>query len=119
MRCPSRSGCPSSSWTISRSWTRRPSTSTGTGPTPGPIIPDPNAVVANLLGGEIDSTVSIALGQQAGATMRDEWAKTGDGTVLAIQTRFRYVDIQFNPTYSEQPALQDVRVRRAMLHSLD
>jgi peptide/nickel transport system substrate-binding protein len=83
------------------------------------IIPDPNAVVANLLSGEVQVSVNIALGQQAGATVREQWARSGDGTVLPIPTRFRFMDIQQKPGDVGQPALLDVRVRRALSHGLD
>jgi peptide/nickel transport system substrate-binding protein len=83
------------------------------------IIGDPNTVVANLLSGETHVAVNIALGQQAGATVRDQWAASGEGTVLAVPTRFRFIDIQLKPEDVGQPALLDVRVRRALNHGLD
>jgi peptide/nickel transport system substrate-binding protein len=83
------------------------------------LIPDPNTVVANLLAGETQVAVNIALGQQAGATVRDQWKTSGEGTVLAVPTRFRFVDIQMKPGDLGQPALLDARVRRALTHGLD
>jgi peptide/nickel transport system substrate-binding protein len=83
------------------------------------IISDPNAVVANLLAGEAHVAINIALGQMAGATVRDQWAASGDGTVVAIPVRFRFIDIQRNPSALAQPALQDLRVRRALAHGID
>jgi peptide/nickel transport system substrate-binding protein len=83
------------------------------------IIPDPNAVIANLLAGEVQATASIALGQQAGATVKEQWSQSGDGTVLMIPTRYRFLDIQRKPEDLGQPALEDVRVRRALIYGLD
>jgi peptide/nickel transport system substrate-binding protein len=83
------------------------------------IIPDPNAVIANLLAGEVQATASIALGQQAGATVKEQWSQSGDGTVLMIPTRYRFLDIQRKPEDLGQPALEDVRVRRALIFGLD
>jgi peptide/nickel transport system substrate-binding protein len=83
------------------------------------MIPDPNAVIANLLSGEAQAAVGIALGQQAGATVKEQWAQSGEGVVLTIPTRYRFVDIQFKPDVLAQPALLDIRVRRALVHGLD
>jgi peptide/nickel transport system substrate-binding protein len=83
------------------------------------IINDTNTPVANILGGEVDAAINITLGAQGGATVRNEWTPTGGGTVLNQLNRFRYYQIQFNPEYVEQPALLDVRVRRAIMHALD
>ena len=83
------------------------------------LIPDPNTVVANLLAGEAQVAVNIALGQQAGATVRDQWKVSSEGTVIAVPTRFRFVDIQLKPGDLGQPALMDVRVRRALNHGID
>lgn len=83
------------------------------------IIPDPNTVVANLLSGEVDASINITLGAQAAATVRESWASNDGGTVINQFNRFRYLQIQFNPEYLTQPALLDVRVRRAIVHGVD
>jgi len=84
------------------------------------IIGDTNTIVANLLAGEIDTAAgATALGQQGGATVRDKWAQTGEGHVVATPTRWRYGQIQFDPASLQQPALLDVRVRRAIAHGID
>jgi peptide/nickel transport system substrate-binding protein len=83
------------------------------------IISDPQTVVANLLAGEAHTSLGIALGQQSGATLKEQWARNGEGTVIAIPTRYRFMDIQFKPDVMGQPALNDVRVRRAMVLGLD
>jgi peptide/nickel transport system substrate-binding protein len=84
------------------------------------IIPDTNTMLANLLAGEIDTAIgATSLGQQAGASLKEQWERSGDGQVVVNPVRFRHTQIQFNPAYLEQPALQDVRVRRALIHGLD
>lgn len=84
------------------------------------IIPDPNTMVANLMAGEVHTAVgATALGQIAGATLKEQWGRTGEGQVLITPVRFRHTQIQFNPAYSQQLALLDVRVRRAIAHALD
>ena len=83
------------------------------------IISDPNAVVANLLAGAADTTGGILLGQSGGVTLRNQWAQTGDGQLFTTPIRWRYVQIQFYPPRNQQPALADVRVRRALVHGID
>jgi peptide/nickel transport system substrate-binding protein len=83
------------------------------------IIPDPNAVIANLLAGEAQAAIGIALGQQAGATVKEQWGQSGEGTVLTVPTRYRFIDIQLKPDVMGQPALSDPRVRRALVFGLD
>jgi hypothetical protein len=48
--------------------------------------------------------------------VREQWAQTLEGQVVITPVRWRYVQIQFDPAYSLQPALLDVRVRRALVH---
>jgi len=84
------------------------------------IIPDSNTMLANLLAGEVHTAVgATALGQIAGATLKEQWGRTGEGEVVITPVRFRHTQIQFNPAYSQQPALLDLRVRRAIVHGLD
>jgi peptide/nickel transport system substrate-binding protein len=80
------------------------------------IIGDTNTVLANVLGGNVDVTVGITLSQEGGATARRQWA---DGHVSVTPVRFRYTQIQFNPDKQGTPALQDVRVRQALVTALD
>lgn len=83
------------------------------------IIPDSGTVVANVLAGTVDATVGITLGQQGGVTVKHQWAPTGSGDVIVTPVRWRYTQIQFDPARSQQPALSDVRVRRALVHGVD
>ncbi len=83
------------------------------------IIPDANTLVSNLLSGAVDTTLGITLGLQAGITVRDQWGQSGDGQLLIIPARYRYTQIQLDPGRNGQPALFDVRIRRAITHGLD
>jgi peptide/nickel transport system substrate-binding protein len=84
------------------------------------IIPDTNTLVANLLAGEVDTAIgATALGQQAGANVKEQWSRTGEGEVFITPVRFRHTQIQFDRAYLEQPALLDLRVRRAIAHAWD
>ncbi|MBM2812715.1 MAG: hypothetical protein HW416_3474 [Chloroflexi bacterium] len=83
------------------------------------IIEDTNTVVANLFSGTVDMTVGVTLGQVAGSSIQQRWRESGDGQVIITPVRFRYVEVQHNPSYVRQPALLDVRVRRAIATGLD
>jgi peptide/nickel transport system substrate-binding protein len=83
------------------------------------VIPDTNTVVASLLGGNADASVGITLGQRGGVTVRNQWAPAGEGEVITTPTRWRYMQIQFDPERLQQPALLDRRVRQALALSLD
>jgi peptide/nickel transport system substrate-binding protein len=83
------------------------------------VISDGNAVVANLLGGTIDVTVSQTMGPQSAATVREQWAQSKAGKVIAAPVRWRYVEVQHDPARNQQPALLDPRVRRALVHGID
>jgi peptide/nickel transport system substrate-binding protein len=83
------------------------------------IISDSNTVVANVLGGTVDATLGITLGQRAGVTVKQQWASTGAGQVTITPVRFRYMQIQLDPARTQQPALLDPRVRRAIAHGMD
>lgn len=83
------------------------------------IISDTNTVLANVLGGAVDATVGITLGQQAGVTVRNQWGGSGLGEVKVTPVRFRYVQIQLDPTRTQQPGLLDPRVRRGIVHGID
>ena len=80
------------------------------------IIPDINTVVANLLSGTVDVTVGASLTNSATRLLISQWA---DGQVVTTLARFRWMQFQFDPARNRQPALLDVRVRRAVAHGLD
>src|SRR5207248_433996 len=76
------------------------------------------AVVANVLSGTVDATLGSTLEQQGAATIRGQWAN-GGGTVHVTQTNFRHIRFQYDASRNRQPALLDVRVRRALYHGID
>src|SRR3990172_552492 len=77
------------------------------------VIPDTNALVANMLSGAIDaiSTIGISLDQ---ATQLDRQA-AGRFRVL-FEPGLIWEHIDFN---LDNPLLQDVRVRRALVHGIN
>jgi peptide/nickel transport system substrate-binding protein len=83
------------------------------------IISDTSTVVANVLGGTVDATVGITLGQQGGVTVKNMWSQSGEGSVFVTPVRFRYIQIQLDPERTAQAALLDGRVRRAIAYGMD
>ncbi|HZT07198.1 MAG TPA: ABC transporter substrate-binding protein [Chloroflexota bacterium] len=78
------------------------------------FIPDPNALVANVLAGSIDFTLGRGLSLEQAILMRDQWK---DGRMVASPSNWIMVWPQFiNPSPS---IVGDVRFRRAMLEAID
>ncbi len=80
---------------------------------------DMNAMAANLLAGAMDATVSLTLTQQAGAEIRGQWDRTGEGRLVYDAAWFRNIQVQLEPSRVRPAALLDVRVRRALEHTID
>lgn len=83
------------------------------------VVNDVNTVVANLLGGGVDVTLGALLTQAGRVSTRQQWDVTGEGQVITTPTWHYNVQIQHDPVRSKQPALADLRVRRALLHAID
>lgn len=83
------------------------------------FIPDPNTVVANLLAGAAHATMDFAIGFQDGLTLQRQWAATRGGTVLNSPTKVHWIQAQFRPEMANPRALLDVRMRRALAHTMD
>jgi len=79
------------------------------------FIPDLNALVANLLAGEIELTIGRALSAENAFQLRDRWT---EGTVMTQPgdswTAFYPQHVNPNP-----PAIADARFRRALMHSIN
>ncbi|HEY3117557.1 MAG TPA: ABC transporter substrate-binding protein [Chloroflexota bacterium] len=83
------------------------------------FIPDTNAVVANLLAGAVNVSMDTSIGFANGATLEHEWAGTTRGSVLFTPSTMRWMQVQFRPELVNPKGLLDVRVRKALLQSLD
>jgi peptide/nickel transport system substrate-binding protein len=79
---------------------------------------DPNVVLANMVSGEMLFASGSSLGIQQGVSLSQQWGPQG-GTVFYPPSAYRGADFQFRPEYANPPALQDVRVRRAMISAID
>lgn len=80
---------------------------------------DPNTVLANLLSGEAHLAVDSAIGLQQGQVLKPEWEASGAGTVRFDPRFWRYIGFQHRPDYANPKAQLDVRVRRALAHTVD
>lgn len=83
------------------------------------ITPDVNTVVAYLLSGAADVTVNTTMNQAAWAAVKPEWDRDGAGQIVSIPHHLRATQFQLDPSRLREPALLDVRVRRAMIYALD
>ncbi len=82
------------------------------------FIGDPNTVLANMLSGAVDLTFDDAIRFQQGAILRREWAGEA-GVVFSYPQQVRYTEVQLKPDLLRTRALVDVRVRKALAHTID
>jgi peptide/nickel transport system substrate-binding protein len=82
------------------------------------FIGDPNTVLANLLSGAVDLTFDDAIRFQQGAILRKEWTTNG-AVVFSYPQQVRYTEVQMKSDLLRTRALLDLRVRRALAHSID
>jgi peptide/nickel transport system substrate-binding protein len=83
------------------------------------FISDQNSALANVLSGEAQIAVDDAVRFQQGAVLKREWVARNAGTVLTTPDQWRRTEIQHRPAYANPRGLLDVRVRRALAHSVD
>lgn len=82
------------------------------------FIGDPNTALANLLAGQLDLAVDTAIQFQGGVTLKRDWGPTG-GSIFLAPTLFRQAAFQLRPELANPAAVLDVRVRKALAHSVD
>jgi len=83
------------------------------------FISDPNTVLANLLAGAAHIAVDDSIDFQQGLILKREWAASNGGAVLLAPDTLRYVQIQHTPQFMTSPVLRDLRVRKALAHTID
>lgn len=81
------------------------------------LIPDRNALVVNLLAGEIDLILPGNIGSLDLKTIKESWDPVGGGTALPIMQGTRALHPQFRE--STAPWAKDARIREALMHMLD
>jgi len=84
------------------------------------FMSDPNSVFAALLSGDIHfAPEDSALRFQQGVLMQREWGPRNAGNVLYKADLYRATFVQFHPERLGTQGLSDVRVRKALAHTLD
>ena len=83
------------------------------------FIAEPSVLLANLFAGELDIVTSPAIGAEAVSAARDQWLPRGEGTLKTWETRMSFLDFQRREVPGWQRAVNDLRVRRALMHALD
>ena len=85
------------------------------------FLADPNTLLANLLGGEVDVALPDGLSVETGADLQKGWAAPGTGNQVInfLDGRVYRIEFQHRPEYANPSAARDPRVRRAFYHSID
>ncbi|HEY3117875.1 MAG TPA: ABC transporter substrate-binding protein [Chloroflexota bacterium] len=86
------------------------------------IITDGNTVLAAMLAGQVQMVVTDVIGIEEANTLRGEGGFNDTdkrGTVIPTSTAIITLDIQHRTEYAQTPAIFDLRVRKAIAHSLD
>jgi peptide/nickel transport system substrate-binding protein len=82
-------------------------------------LSDFNAGVAAMLAGEVHINFDDSLRHQQGLILQREWGPRNGGTVLMFPGLWRWDQIQQRPELAQPRGLMDVRVRKALAHSVD
>jgi len=81
------------------------------------FVADSNTVAARMFAGDIDvyptATAANAL------TMKERWDVDGGGAVYIVSLKTRKLYFQFRAVHGYQRAIQDLRVRQALMHAVD
>ncbi|HZT06406.1 MAG TPA: peptide ABC transporter substrate-binding protein [Chloroflexota bacterium] len=80
------------------------------------VIPDDTSALTNVLAGTVDFT---SLRFEQGQALMQEWVPSGKGSFTLDLGGAQSEWVQLRPEYVGHPGLLDVRVRRAIAHSLD
>jgi peptide/nickel transport system substrate-binding protein len=78
---------------------------------------DVNALVLNLIAGDIDVAPVGPFKEEEGYSLKTQWESKGAGTVMLNRTDLRTGRLSWR--YPDAPWVQDMRVRHALLHMLD
>ncbi len=83
------------------------------------IYNDENALYAATIAGDIDMLMDNSLSPERGLALKEEWDRTGQGTVYLGSGTTRFLAAQFDPQVQSQPAVLDPRVRQALTFAID
>lgn len=83
------------------------------------VFNDENTLYAAMLADAIDLLMDNSLSSDLGLQLKDEWDRSGKGTVHVGMGTTRFLTPQFDPQIQTLPAVLDPRVRHALLHAID
>jgi peptide/nickel transport system substrate-binding protein len=84
------------------------------------IFPDENTVLTNVLAGEVDVVMRLALRFEHGMVLKREWVPARKGEVLfTLSTGGQYAMFQFRREYQKTPELFELPVRQALATAYD
>ncbi len=83
------------------------------------FIGDANTALANLLAGEVHILADVAITSQQLPAVKRDWLSRGAGQALVEAGIYRAAYFQFRPDLVNPRALLDLRVRKALAHTVD
>jgi ABC-type transport system substrate-binding protein len=83
------------------------------------FVPDANTALASMLSGDVDFAAGTTLRVANSFTLKQEWEPKQAGTVFYQVYTWHGLVVQFLPGLTSPQSLLDVRVRRALAHSID
>lgn len=83
------------------------------------VYNDENALYAATIAGAIDMLMDNSLSPDLGLALKEEWDRTGQGTVYLGTGTTRFLAAQFDPAVQQLPAVLDPRVRQALTFAID
>lgn len=83
------------------------------------VFSDENTVLSNLLSRTVQFATNFTLRLEHTQSLRQEWGPTGGGTILLWPGARHFIVVQFRPELLKVPALGDLRVRKALAHTVD
>jgi peptide/nickel transport system substrate-binding protein len=83
------------------------------------FMQDPNAVAANLLSESAQLVADITIRTQTGVLLKREWEPRKGGSVYFTPAQIRFTYFQLRPEYANPREIADLRVRKAVAHSID
>ncbi len=83
------------------------------------FVSDENTALTNLLAESVHMVADRAIRDEHAQILNREWSANKKGVVLPLISNVRYVLTQFRPEVVNPSILLDVRVRKALAHSID
>jgi peptide/nickel transport system substrate-binding protein len=83
------------------------------------IMPDENTSLSNMLAENVSLATDFTLRYEHAAVLKREWGASKRGVPQLYANTRHYSWVQFRPEFQKTPALLDLRVRKALAHSID